>query len=189
MGAFSRYWGRIEFSPSFISDLVFSLLYILVTTHLYVASYRAAPSRDAIAFIALVVLVAQAAKVALMFSLDRRGGKAGLGQSHALVTCGVYRYSRNPAYLVTILQNGRWSLLLLLAIAGQPVSLIVVLVIAALPVLHFLVLDRLVIRREEINLAEWHPLAFATYASGVNRWIGRRRNAPQPGLSAATPQA
>src|SRR5262249_9556612 len=111
MGAFLRYWGRIEFSPSFIAVVVFQTLYVAVTTYLFVASYRVAPSPDAIALIAFIVLVAQAAKVALMFSLDRRGGKAGSGQAHMLVTCGVYQYSRNPAYLVTIAQNVLWSLL------------------------------------------------------------------------------
>src|SRR5579864_4328034 len=103
MGAFLRYCAdKIEFSPSFISDCAISVAYVLVTAFLYVASAHTAPTTDAVIFIAVIVLEAQATKVALMFSLDRRGGDAGSGQSHALVTDGLYSFTRNPAYLITI---------------------------------------------------------------------------------------
>jgi protein-S-isoprenylcysteine O-methyltransferase Ste14 len=181
MVAFLRYCaGKIEFSPSFISDCAVSSAYVLVTAFLYVASAHTAPTTEAVIFIAVIVLEAQATKVALMFSLDRRGGDAGLGQSHKLVTDGLYGFSRNPAYLITIVQNMLWSLLLLLTILGGRADTIAVLVIVALPVIHFFVLDRLVIRQEERNLARWHPAAYAAYAANVNRWIGRRRGAAQP---------
>jgi protein-S-isoprenylcysteine O-methyltransferase Ste14 len=189
MGAFLRYCvDEIEFSPSFICDLIVSTAYVAVTAYLFDASAHEAPSAGVIIFIAVVVLEAQAAKVALMFSLVRRGGDAGLKQSPSLVTDGIYSYSRNPAYLVTIAQNLMWSLLLLLAIVDQPMNIFVVVVILALPLVHFLVLDRLVIRREEANLSCWHPAAYEDYASRVNRWIGRRKQSAQARLSAATSQ-
>ncbi len=189
MGAFLRYCvDEIEFSPSFICDLIVSTAYVAVTAYLYDASAHDAPSAGVIIFIAVVVLEAQAAKVALMFSLVRRGGDAGLKQSPALVTDGIYSYSRNPAYLVTIVQNLLWSLLLLLAIVDLPMNIVAVVVILALPLVHFLVLDRLVIRREEANLSRWHPASYEDYASRVNRWIGRRRQSTQARLSAATSQ-
>ena len=72
MRAFLRYCvDGIEFSPSFICDLVVSTAYLMVTTYLYVASAHSAPSTAQVIFIAVVVLVAQASKVALMFSLVR----------------------------------------------------------------------------------------------------------------------
>jgi protein-S-isoprenylcysteine O-methyltransferase Ste14 len=189
MRTFLRYCiDEIEFSPSFICDLVVSIAYLVVTTYLYVASAHSAPSTAAVIFIAVVVLAAQATKVALMFSLVRRGGDAGLKQSHTLVTDGIYRFSRNPAYLVTILQNVAWSLLLMAAIVGQPAGVMAVTVIVALPLAHFLVLDRLVIRQEEADLARWHPASYAGYAGGVNRWIGRRRRGAQAGFSTASSQ-
>ena len=189
MGGFLRYCAdKIEFSPSFICDSVVNAAYVAITAYLYVASARAAAGVGAIIFIAVVVLGAQAAKVVLMFSLDRRGGEAGSKQSPALVTDGVYGVSRNPAYFITILQNVLWSLLLLLAIADQPSSAVAVVVILALPPVHCLVLDRFVIRQEEANLTRWHPAAYAAYAGRVNRWIGRRRPTTQVKLSAATSQ-
>src|SRR5436305_8398881 len=115
MGALLRYCAdKIQFSPSFVCDLSISLVYVLVTAYLFVASAHTAPSTEAVIFIADIVLEAQATKVALMFSLDRRGGDAGSSRSHTLVTDGVYSFSRNPAYLVTIVQNVLWSLLLLM---------------------------------------------------------------------------
>lgn len=192
MGAFLRHcFGEIEFSPSFICDLVINTAYVAVTAYLFDASAHEAPSAGVIIFIAVVVLEAQAAKVALMFSLVRRGGDAGSKQSPSLVTDGIYSYSRNPAYLVTIVQNVLWSLLLLLVIVDRPVDTIAAVstvVILALPLGHFLVLDRLVIRREETNLSCWHPADYETYANRVNRWIGRRRQGTQARLSAATSQ-
>jgi protein-S-isoprenylcysteine O-methyltransferase Ste14 len=183
MGAFLRYCAdKIEFSPSFISDCAVSFAYVLVTAFLYVASAHTAPTTEAVIFIAVVVLEAQATKVALMFSLDRRGGDAGSGQSHALVTDGLYSFTRNPAYLITIVQNVLWSLLLLLTILGGRASAFAVFVIVALPLVHFFVLDRLVIRQEEVNLARWHPAAYAAYVASVNRWIGRRTPSAQPAV-------
>jgi protein-S-isoprenylcysteine O-methyltransferase Ste14 len=181
MVAFLRYCAdKIEFSPSFRSDCAVSFAYVLVTAFLYVASAHAAPTTEAVIFIAVIVLEAQAIKVALMFSLDRRGGDAGLGQSHELVTDGLYGFTRNPAYLITIVQNVLWSLLLLLAVGPEGARTVAGLVIVALPVVHFVVLDRLVIRQEERDLAHWHPAAYAAYATRVNRWIGRRRPLEQP---------
>jgi protein-S-isoprenylcysteine O-methyltransferase Ste14 len=186
MAAFRYHFGEIEFSPSFICDLVVSTAYLLVTTYLYLASRFTAPSTEAMIFIAVIVLEAQAVKVALMFSLVRRGGDAGTRQSHVLVTDGIYGYSRNPAYLVTIVQNVLWSLLLMMTIIGHSANVVTLAVILVLPLAHFLVLDR-VIRQEEADLARWHPAAFAGYAASVNRWIGRRQ-AAQTGLSNATSQ-
>jgi protein-S-isoprenylcysteine O-methyltransferase Ste14 len=175
IGGFLRYCiEKIEFSPSFISDLVINTAYVLVTAYLYVASAHVAPSTEAVIFIAVIVLEAQAVKVVLMFSLDWRGGDASSKQSHTLVTSGVYGYSRNPAYFVTVVQNVLWSLLLLLVTVGQPQDIAALTVICALPVIHFFALDRIV-RREEADLARWHPAAYAAYAGSVNRWIGRRQ--------------
>ncbi len=184
MGAFLRYCAdKIEFSPSFICDLVVSIAYIAVTTLLYVASAYTAPSTEAVIFIAVIVLEAQATKVALMFSLDRRGGDAGSRQAPALVTDGLYGFTRNPAYLITIVQNVLWSLLLLLTIAGEPANAVAVTAILVLPLIHFAVLDRFVIRQEELNLSRWHPAAYAAYAGRVNRWVGRRRPVTQPAVA------
>jgi protein-S-isoprenylcysteine O-methyltransferase Ste14 len=188
MGGWLRSAGKVEFSPSFVCDLVVSLAYVLLTAYLFVASAHTAPSTEAVIFIAVIVLEAQATKVALMFSLDRRGGDAGSKRSHTLVTDGVYSFSRNPAYLVTIVQNVLWSLLLLLVIGGRPIGVIAIGVITALPLIHFFMLDRVVIRQEELNLARWHPATYTAYAGTVNRWIGRRRAAAQTDFAGVSSQ-
>ncbi len=102
------------------------------------------------------------------------------------MTDGLYRFTRNPAYLITIVQNALWSLLLLLTMVDDA-SIAAVIVIIALPAIHFVVLDRLVIPQEEHNLARWHPAAYAVYTASVNRWIGRRMPRPQPRVEAGPP--
>lgn len=79
--------------------------------------------------------------------------------ARALITSGIYRYSRNPLYLslvllyvcVTLLLNSWWPAVLL------PVVV--------------LVIDRYVIGHEERYLASAFPDEYAAYAARVRRWI------------------
>jgi protein-S-isoprenylcysteine O-methyltransferase Ste14 len=173
-GALLRHFvEKIEFTPSFVCDFAVNIAFVIVTSYLYSVS-AAAPSAAGIVFVAAVVFGAQAAKVVIMFSLDWRGGDAGLRRSYVLVTDGIYRYTRNPAYLITILQNVTWSLFLLFAMAGGPASIALIAISLMLPLVHFIILDRFIIQREEVDLLHWHPKSYPAYASRVNRWFGRR---------------
>lgn len=77
----------------------------------------------------------------------------------AIITTGIYEYTRNPIYLSDVL------ILLGVVLAwGAPAALILV------PVFAF-VLDRRFIRAEEARLASRFPAAFEAYAAQVRRWI------------------
>ena len=175
---------KIEFSPSFVCDFVVSIAFVIATG--YSVSADAGPTIVGIIFVTVVVLCAQAAKVALMFSLDWRGGDASSKRSNVLVTDGIYRYSRNPAYLITILQNLVWSLFLLFATADGPANVPVLSAALMLPLVHFIILDRFIIQSEETSLRHWHPVDYPDYADRVNRWIGRRRQSARLATSAST---
>jgi protein-S-isoprenylcysteine O-methyltransferase Ste14 len=176
IGALLRYCGeKIEFSRAFLCDFIASIAYVIATVYLYNVSAKTAPTAAGIEFIAVVVLCAQAAKVVFMFSLDRRGGDARtFKQSRVLVTEGVYRYSRNPAYLTTVVRDAVWSLFLLFAMADGQANIAVIAIAVFLPFVHFIILDRVFIANEEADLLHSHPVAYPAYAKRVNRWIGRR---------------
>jgi protein-S-isoprenylcysteine O-methyltransferase Ste14 len=184
---FVQYCGeKIECTPSFVCELVISNALFVATFYLYLASGQTAPSTFAVIVIAAIVLCTQAIKVALMFWLDWRGGDASSKPSHVLVTHGIYSYSRNPAYLLTVLQDALWALCLLIATIGTGDGLGVTAFALISPIVHFVVLDRYVIRAEEAKLLNGHPSAYPAYFNSVNRWIGRRRPGAQLALSASS---
>lgn len=76
-----------------------------------------------------------------------------------LVTGGPYRYSRNPMYL---------GMLILLATAGLAFG--VLWVLAFVPIVA-LVVDRLIIRREEEHLERQFGEQYRAYQADVRRWV------------------
>lgn len=77
----------------------------------------------------------------------------------ALVTSGIYRYSRNPMYLGVLLVLAGWAVLL-----GNPVSALGVLV-------YVLYISRYQIYPEERQLLETFGAGFLKYKATVRRWI------------------
>jgi protein-S-isoprenylcysteine O-methyltransferase Ste14 len=175
----STWRGRIQrdlqFSGIFTCDFLASLAH--VGAAIYLLEVRRLPPHVLVEMCALVAifLLLHATKIAMVLYLEKQGGDAReFVGSDRLVTEGVYRFSRNPAYLISILQSVVWSLMLLrgaLAAQPEPVSIIVALIV---PVLHFMCIDRWIIPKEEAALRRAHPQTFADYAKRVNRWIGRR---------------
>ena len=119
-------------------------------------------------------------KVFIIGFLNRRGGDArAYVISSGLVTTGLYAYSRNPTYLMTLVQYILWTALLVFLQAFAPIHPVVFALSLLLPVAFFVVMDR-VIDREDAALGARHPEAFAAYANDVRRWFGRKR-AARPG--------
>jgi len=77
----------------------------------------------------------------------------------ALVTGGVYRYTRNPMYLGMLIVLLAWAVYL-----SAPASLLVV-------VVFWLYIDRLQIRPEEEALVRLFGSTFTDYMSRVRRWL------------------
>jgi protein-S-isoprenylcysteine O-methyltransferase Ste14 len=169
----------LQFSGIFTCDLLASLAHVGAT--IYLLEVRTLPHRALVDMSLLVglFLLLHLAKISMIFFLEKRGGDARefIG-SDRLVTEGVYKYSRNPAYLISIAQSVTWSLVLLrggLAAQPEPVSITVAIVA---PIAHFLSIDRWIIPNEEAALRRAHPEAFAEYSRTVNRWFGRRTATP-----------
>jgi protein-S-isoprenylcysteine O-methyltransferase Ste14 len=81
------------------------------------------------------------------------------GQSAAVVTRGIYRFSRNPMYLGVLLILGGWAIFLAhpLACLGLPLFVAIV--------------TRLQIQPEERILGEKFGAHYAAYAARVRRWL------------------
>jgi len=77
----------------------------------------------------------------------------------ALVTSGVYRYTRNPMYLGMLTVLLAWAVYL-----SAPASLLAV-------VVFWLYIDRLQIRPEEKALVRLFGSTFTDYMSRVRRWL------------------
>ena len=77
----------------------------------------------------------------------------------ALVTSGVYRYTRNPMYLGMLTVLLAWAVYL-----SAPASLLAV-------VVFWLYIDRLQIRPEEEALVRLFGSTFTDYKSRVRRWL------------------
>lgn len=80
-------------------------------------------------------------------------------QASSLVTCGIYRYSRNPMYVGFLLALLGWAVYL-----TNPFSLLM------LP-LFVLVMNRLQIIPEERFMLEKFGAEFDNYKASVRRWI------------------
>ena len=85
----------------------------------------------------------------------------------ALLTSGPFRWTRNPLYL---------GLAILLACFG--VLLDSAWMLSLTPVL-VLLLDRLVIAREELRLRAQFGEEYEAYTRGVRRWLGTSRHGPR----------
>jgi protein-S-isoprenylcysteine O-methyltransferase Ste14 len=111
-----------------------------------------------------LVLVLVAAGLALVLAAIRRFASAGTrvepwAPSSAIVSDGIYRFTRNPMYLgMTLVMLG------LALIIGSPGSL-------ALVALAVLIVDRFVIRREEAYLERKFGDPYRAYRAKVRRWL------------------
>ncbi|QIB66250.1 methyltransferase family protein [Kineobactrum salinum] len=107
------------------------------------------------------VLIAGLTLLVLAGGLFKRAGTdlIPFGNVSALVTRGVYRYSRNPMYL------GMAAILLGCAITvGATTALLV-------PPLFMVIIEWRYIRAEEALLQNLFPQEFAAYRSRVRRWL------------------
>jgi protein-S-isoprenylcysteine O-methyltransferase Ste14 len=165
---------RFRFAATFVIDLAVSLAYVLFLMHLLNEVHYTGLAAVAVATIGSLIMLCYLAKILIIRFLERRGGDARTYvESKSLVTDGPYGWSRNPTYLVALIQFMLWSVLLMTLQAIGPIDPLAMVVATFAPVLFFVVTDRIIIAIEERELSISHPDEFADYASRVGRWIGR----------------
>ena len=112
----------------------------------------------------VLVLVLVASGLAVVLAAMRRFARAGTrvepwAPSSAIVSDGIYRFTRNPMYVGMAL-----VMLGLALIIGSPASLVMVIV-------ALLIVDRFVIRREEAYLEAKFGADYLDYRTRVRRWL------------------
>ena len=165
---------RFRVAPTFIVDLSVSFVYAVFLGRLWNGVHdKAMAMLVAAPFIGLIMLC-YLGKILVIRFLERRGGDARTYVlSNALVTDGPYAWSRNPTYLLALIQFLLWSALLLVLQAFGTVEALPLAVACLAPLIFFVLTDRVNIAREDKRLAAKHPEAFAEYSKRVGRWIGR----------------
>lgn len=164
----------LQFSRIFLVDFAACAAYAATTLLLLGLSDPAEDGARALIFAAMGWILFFGLKILLVVYLEKRGGDAReFVGSDILVTSGVYGLSRNPVYVMSLLQSLCWSLGLLgLGASGHPYAWLAYLAAPALLYGHWWGMDRLIVPHEEAALRARHPLEFAAYCSRVNRWFG-----------------
>jgi protein-S-isoprenylcysteine O-methyltransferase Ste14 len=165
---------RFRFAPTFVIDFIVSMPYALLLGQLWKQVQHVAPALIACVSIGALILLCYLGKVVIIRFLEQRGGDARTYvESQALVTDGPYAWSRNPTYLLALIQFLLWSSLFLILQVFEPVQPRALAIAMIGPVVFFAITNRM-IAGEERGLAAAHPEAFAQYSRRVGRWFGRR---------------
>jgi protein-S-isoprenylcysteine O-methyltransferase Ste14 len=165
---------KFKFAATFVIDLAFSLLFVAAVVPVWAGEMDRGLALAPTFLLGVLILLCYAGKVLVIAHLDKAGGDARTYvKSSALVTDGPYAYSRNPTYLLAMVQFLLWSALAFYLQAFAPWRPTMLAAAILLPALFFLVNDRVVMPTEEAMLRRLHPEAFDAYAKRVRRWIGR----------------
>jgi protein-S-isoprenylcysteine O-methyltransferase Ste14 len=165
-----------HFAPTFKIDLVFSLIYVTLFIRTWAYCDHTALVCAIASLFGFLLALCYAGKVAVIASLNKGGGDARTYViSSGLVTTGLYAYSRNPTYLLTLVQCVIWSAMLVFLQAFAPFEILIFALSLLLPVAFFLLHDLVIISREDAALSAAHPEAFDAYSKSVGRWFGRKR--------------
>ena len=166
---------RFKFAATFVIDLAFSLVYVAAVVPVWAGEMNRGLILAPTFLFGVAILVCYAGKVMVIAHLDRAGGDARTYvKSSALVTDGPYAWSRNPTYLLAMIQFLLWSALAFYLQALAPWRPAMLAAAILLPALFFLVNDRVVMPTEEAMLRRLHPEEFDAYCQRVRRWIGRK---------------
>ncbi len=163
-----------RFAPTFIVDLCFSAVYAFSFGRVIQGVDRPVVATLIGLPIVALIMLCYLGKILVIRFLERRGGNARTYVlSNAMVTDGPYAWSRNPTYLLALIQFLLWSVLLLVLQAFGSFEWLPMIVACFGPLLFFNITDRVNIAREDRELAAKHPEEFAAYSRKVGRWIGR----------------
>lgn len=166
----------LQFSAIFRVEFAAAACYAAAT--LFLLARQGSSEQAGLALLALAIGFGSLhlLKTGLLVYLERLGGDAReFVGSDQLVTTGVYAYTRNPVYLISLAQSLVWSLALLGLGAGAPGQWFAFGAAIALLYGHYWGIDRLIIPHEEAALKKKHPDAYPAYCARVRRWFGRKR--------------
>lgn len=165
----------LQFSNIFRVDFAAALAYTAATLYLLARNDLFPHAAPVLLALVAAYAVLHVVKILLVIYLERRGGDAReFVGSERLVTSGVYAFSRNPVYVLSLVQSFVWSLILVCLGAGHANAWLAHALALTLLYAHYWGMDRLIVPHEEAALRRKHPEEFAAYCARVRRWFGRR---------------
>jgi len=165
---------RFRFAPTFLVDLAVSFAYAMFLGSVWSGVHNVGMAMLVAAPFLALIMLCYVGKILVIRYLERRGGDARTYVlSDTLVTDGPYAWSRNPTYLLALIQFLLWSALLLVLQGFGTIQTLPLSMACFAPLVFFVITDRVNIAREDRELAAKHPEAFADYSKRVGRWIGR----------------
>jgi len=165
---------RFKFAATFVIDLAISLVFVALVVPVWNAELDLGLAMAPTFPLGVLILACYVGKVLVIAHLDKTGGDARTYvKSSALVTDGPYAYSRNPTYLLAMVQFVLWAALAFYLQIFAPWRPLMLAAAITLPALFFLVNDRIIMPTEEAMLRRLHPEAFDAYAKRVRRWFGK----------------
>ena len=103
---------KFKFAATFVIDLAISLVFVAAVVPVWASEMDRGLVLAPTFLIGALILLCYVGKVLVIAHLDRAGGDARTYvKSSALVTDGPYAYSRNPTYLLAMIQFLLWSAL------------------------------------------------------------------------------
>jgi len=166
---------RFKVAATFVIDISISILFAIAVVPYWLILPRYGGPVWPTLLIALPIAACYFGKVFTIAHLDRAGGDARTYvKSCELVTDGPYAISRNPTYLLAMIQFLLWAVLAVYLQVFEPWRPLMIGAAIVLPLAFFLINDWVVMPTEEAMLKSNYPEAFDSYASRVNRWIGRK---------------
>ena len=110
----------LQFSNIFRVDFAAALAYTAATLYLLARNDLFPHAAPVLLALVAAYAVLHVVKILLVIYLERRGGDAReFVGSERLVTSGVYAFSRNPVYVLSLVQSFVWSLILVCLGAGH----------------------------------------------------------------------
>ena len=103
---------KFKFAATFVIDLAISLVFVAAVVPVWAGEMDRGLVIAPTFLIGVLILLCYVGKVLVIAHLDKAGGDARTYvKSSALVTDGPYAYSRNPTYLLAMIQFLLWSAL------------------------------------------------------------------------------
>ena len=103
---------RFKFAATFVIDLAISLVFVAAVVPVWAGEMDRGLVIAPTFLLGVLILLCYVGKVLVIAHLDKAGGDARTYvKSSALVTDGPYAYSRNPTYLLAMIQFLLWAAL------------------------------------------------------------------------------
>ncbi len=167
-----------RFAGTFILDMSLTVVCCVLASVVLRDIPESIAAFAGVGLLGLVIAACYVGKVLVVSYLDNRGGDARTYVlSSSLVDSGPYAVSRNPTYLLALVQFLAWAAMFFWVQSFTSFNALICVIALAVPVVFYAVNEIKIMPSEEATLRRLHGAAFDAYAAKVSRWFGWSRAA------------